>query len=665
MRPTGTDRPGSSRTETTTPGRDGARASKHAETAAPERHGLAQRLVRLSLGAAALALLVAGAALNLAVHVIERHTLAKESTAQAEVVATHLSAALQFQDRDAARETLDSLDHTLWVAHATLYDRRGSVFAQFVRPGHVDPQPLPRLAAGLHPAEDGLLVAVPVGGSAGEVGRLVLEMPLRPLYRKAAELAGLTAASAAMALLLAWGLAVGVRRDVARVERRMHALAYVDAVTGLFNRHAAGEHLQDYLREAEAAGQGFSIVTFDLDDFKTLNDTLGHAVGDQVLREVANRLREVMTPKARGYRFGGDEFVIICPSPEGLREPQRYGHMVRLALAGSLQAQGYEVPLAGSIGVARWPADGRDPADVLRASDIAMYQAKHGGKNSLVVFDAGLREASEQRLRIESDLRIALREGQLRLHYQPIVELAGGAIVGAEALVRWQHPERGLLGPLEFIDAAERTGLVVPLGGWVLAEAARQLAAWRAQGFGGLRVAVNVSAGQLRGGRLLEQYRDALAAAGVADGDAGLEIELTEHTLVEDVDDNLRLLEALRAMGVRIAIDDFGTGLSSLAYLKRLPIDKLKIDRSFVAGVTDARGDRAIVAAALSIAQALDLAVVAEGVETEAQRDALRAQGCRLAQGWLFGRPVPPEAFAARLRESAPVAIPRSSVRTA
>jgi diguanylate cyclase len=275
-----------------------------------------------------------------------------------------------------------------------------------------------------------------------------------------------------------------------------------------------------------------------------------------------------------------------------------------------------------------------------------------------VVYDARLREASEQRLRIESDLRAALRDGQLVLHYQPIVDLATGAVVAAEALVRWQHPERGMVPPGEFIDAAESTGLIVPLGGWVLEAAARQLAAWRAQGFMDLRVAVNVSARQLRGGRLLQQYRDAIAAAGAVCTPGCLEVELTEHTLVEDVDDNLRLLGELRAMGVRIAIDDFGTGLSSLAYLKRLPIDKLKIDRSFVAGLPDERGDRAIVAAALSMARALDLRVVAEGVETTAQRDALREMGCDLAQGWLYGRAVPADQFAALLRP--PVAAPRA-----
>jgi EAL domain-containing protein (putative c-di-GMP-specific phosphodiesterase class I) len=315
---------------------------------------------------------------------------------------------------------------------------------------------------------------------------------------------------------------------------------------------------------------------------------------------------------------------------------------------------GVEITLSGSVGVARFPVDGDDAETVLRASDIAMYAAKTRARNSVVVFDPALRSASERRMRVEQELRQALRDGQLRLHYQPMVDAHSGALVGAEALVRWEHPVRGLILPREFIDVAEQTGLVVELGAWALGEAAQQLVRWTNEGLS-LWVAVNVSARQLRGGVLARQYREAVTLSGC---DAQrLEIELTEHTLIENVEENLRILTELRDLGARIAIDDFGTGLSSLAYLKRLPIDKIKIDRSFVSDLPSDRSDSAIIAAAASMARVLGLRVVAEGVETAAQLQAVCALGCDLAQGYLFSKPMDAALFAAWARLHEPRAV--------
>lgn len=446
----------------------------------------------------------------------------------------------------------------------------------------------------------------------------------------------------AAALAYAWLHLVtrGWRQDVQHIAETLDGLAYKDSVTGLFNRHAAMAHLQEAMEAVPAHAQGLSVVTFDLDDFKLINDTLGHAVGDEVLRLVASRLQESLRPGARAYRFGGDEFVVICPCDVGFADPLRYGGMVQRALSGLTRLDGHELNLTGSVGVARYPVDGQTPQDVVRASDIAMYEAKSRGKGHLVVFAQGLRLATEHRVQLESELRRALREGEMRLTYQPIVELTTGRVLAAEALLRWQHPERGLLMPSDFIDVAERSGLIVELGGWVLEQAAQQLAHWQRCGLTELHVAVNVSARQLRGGFITRQYDHAVAVSQC--DPACLELELTEHTLIEDLEDSVRLLHELRRRGVTLAIDDFGTGLSSLAYLKRLPVGKLKIDRSFVAGLPQDSGDRAIVTAALSVARAMDLTVVAEGVETPRQARCLRELGCAQAQGFLYGKPMNP-----------------------
>ncbi|MBI5260067.1 MAG: EAL domain-containing protein [Burkholderiales bacterium] len=608
---------------------------------------LGARLTRLALAAAAITLLLIGSVLNVVTYLQARDGLIDETTIQARVIAANLGAAVMFRDKQAAAEMLQSLERSPGVQRATVFDHAGRWFAEYQRSAPLS-EPLPSsslaLTSGHVIAGEQLVVTERIENAGTELGRIRFEVPLQPLSRRAWLFGGVTVAASACAMLLAYLLAVGVRRDVDQVERRLDELAYLDPVTGLYNRHAAQEHLADYLAEAQARAQGFSIVTLDLDDFKAINDTLGHHIGDEVLRLVAQRLKQALQPGARAYRFGGDEFVIICPCQQGFRDPARYGNLARQVLSGSVTIEGIDTRLVGSIGVARYPNDGLRAEEVLLASDMAMYHAKTSGKNQVVVFHAGLRELNEQRLRIESELRLALREGQLRLHYQPVVDLASGQLVGAEALLRWRHPERGLVPPAQFIAVAERSSLIVELGGWVLIEAASQLGRWAAQGLAPLPVAVNVSARQLQGGRLLQQFEQAVSQSGC--NPALLEIELTEHTLVEDVEDNIRLLCALRDRGVRIGIDDFGTGLSSLSYLKRLPAAKIKIDRSFVRDLPADRGDLAIVEAAVSMAHALDLQVVAEGVETEAQHQMLARLGCNFGQGYLYSPALDAQQFA-------------------
>jgi diguanylate cyclase (GGDEF)-like protein len=649
---------------------------------------LGVRLTRLALAVAAVALLVTGTALNVAMHLLARDGLVDETTIQARMLAANLEAPIVFSDPRAAGEVLASLDRSPGVARATVFDAQNRPLASYWRAevhdereaGRVHPdadadaQPsterndlapsirLPASAPAASPVDgvghryvgDMLVVTERIEQARREIGRVRLEVPLAPLHARAWLFGSITVGAALCAMLLAYLLAVGVRRDVDVIERRLDDLAHLDPVTGLFNRHAAREHLAVYVDEARASGEGFTVATLDLDNFKAVNDTLGHHVGDELLRLVAQRLRQVMPPGARAYRFGGDEFVVIVPGKAEGQAEVHPARIVRQALTGTVRVEGIEMRLGGSIGIARFPVDGAGADEVLLASDMAMYQAKAAGKNQVAVFHHGLREANEQQLRTESDLRSALRHGQLRLYYQPIVELASGNFVGAEALLRWEHPQRGLQPPAPLISVAERSGLIVQLGGWVLQEAARQQVVWRSSGLPPWPVAVNVSARQLRGGRLLQQLDQALMRTGCRPD--CLEIELTEHTLVEDVDDNIRLLARLRERGVRIAIDDFGTGLSSLAYLKRLPAAKLKIDRSFVRDLPTGRGDAAIVQAAVSMAHALGLDVVAEGVETAAQHRVLADMGCRYGQGYLYSPPLDAEAFARWVQARLPAA---------
>jgi diguanylate cyclase (GGDEF)-like protein len=621
---------------------------------APHTPGLlAARLTRLALLAAALALLLAGAALNGTMFVLNRNALVEDARTQAKLISANVVAPLIFADLSATKETLDTLAQSPRVARAVLFDRNGKVFARYERrslPGlsaaksssPIESNPVPE-TAGHRFIGQYLVLDEDVINASTRAGMLRVVVPLAPLYNQSWVFGFSTLAALVLSLGVAWVMTAGVRRDIASIEHRLDELAHRDPVTGLFNRHAALQHMDRMIAESRRTGRGFSVVTLDLDDFKLINDTLGHPTGDEVLRQISRQLIAGMLPGARVYRFGGDEFVVVCPCPEGYADPARYGQFVRLALTATSKIAGHDLRLGGSVGVARYPDDGADSADLLRASDIAMYAAKAGGKGQVVVFEPGLLAHNAQQMQLEAELRKAIEQGELRLHYQPIVELATGRVLGAEALVRWQHPQQGLLQPSYFLGVAERTPLIVDLGAWVLQEAARQLAIWHQKGWPQLWVSVNVSARQLHHDVLARQYDQAMQLYG---GDPHLlELELTEHTLVDDIEGHQQLLSGLRDRGVVIAIDDFGTGLSSLSYLKHLPVDKLKVDRSFVNGLPQDEGSAAIVGATLAMARAFGLRVVAEGIETLEQLAMLQALGCDFGQGYLFSKPIEATSF--------------------
>ncbi|MCW1938381.1 EAL domain-containing protein [uncultured Pseudomonas sp.] len=441
----------------------------------------------------------------------------------------------------------------------------------------------------------------------------------------------------------------GISTDITEHKKNLeqiHQLAYYDALTGLPNRRLLLEHLQFALARSARSRREGALLFIDLDNFKQLNDTLGHDMGDLLLQHVSERLLNQVRLEDSLARLGGDEFVLILenlePEPQAaIATIEHVAEKLLRALATPFELPGYNHSGSASIGVALFSQPHDKPEELLKHADLAMYEAKAAGRNTLCFFDPRMQQALAARATLEHELRRALSEAQLLLHYQPQVD-ERGELLGAEALVRWQHPQRGLVPPGEFIPLAESTGLILPMGRWILHTACQQLASWandpqRAE----LTVAINVSARQFHHPDFVTDVLSALQKTGA--NPHKLELELTESQLVQDIEALINKMGQLRAYGVRFSLDDFGTGYSSLSYLKRLPLDQLKIDRSFVRDLLDNASDTAIVRTILALGQALELRVIAEGVESQAQRDALLSLGCRHFQGYLYGVPQPAE----------------------
>lgn len=444
---------------------------------------------------------------------------------------------------------------------------------------------------------------------------------------------------------------VSTRRDA---EERVRQLAHYDELTGLPNRTLFQIELQRALVAAHALDTRLALMFIDLDRFKIINDTLGHDAGDLVLVEVAQRLRASLRDTDIIARLGGDEFVVLIEGIEGNGEAAAVAQKVLEQIGRPIAIDERDYSVTASVGISQYPIDGQDVQSLRKNADLAMYRAKEKGKNQYEFYSVYMSRRSSQQLALEADLRQALERGELVVHYQPRVRVVtGGAarIVGCEALLRWQHPQRGLLSPGHFIGIAEETGLIVPIGLWVVETAGRQNVAWREAGLPPVSVSVNVSARQLADRGFADKVAYLLEHSGMA-ADA-LELEITESLLMDHPERSVKLLRAINALGVRIAIDDFGTGHSSLAYLKRFPIDCIKIDRAFVADLPDEADACSIARAIVALAHSLQRTVVAEGVETAMQRDFLLQQGCDEFQGFLFGRPVDAAAFATLLADEA------------
>ena len=437
---------------------------------------------------------------------------------------------------------------------------------------------------------------------------------------------------------------------IAERERRITHLAFNDVLTGLPNRALFQETLDLELRQRERSGGTIALLCVDLDDFKSINDTLGHPVGDEVLRRVAARLTEAMG-KCFVARLGGDEFVIVAEAEEA-DGVERLAQQVLETIEAPLAIDGQNIDPSASIGIALAPGDGDDAQTLHKNADLALYRAKELGRRTFCFFEESLNERAQQRRMVENDLRIALREGQFEMYFQPLFDLAKNRIGSFEALMRWHHPQRGMISPADFIPIAEDTGLIVELGAWALREACAQAASWPDH----IRVAVNVSSVQFRRPGLSQIVLQALTASGL--DPQRLELEITESIFLEGSDATLAVLHSLRALGVRIALDDFGTGYSSLSYLQSFPFDKIKIDRSFIQDLLTRPGATAIVRAITDLAQALGMETTAEGVEENDQLAELRGHGCTSVQGYLFSRPVNPAAVVQMLAEENPLWAP-------
>ena len=394
---------------------------------------------------------------------------------------------------------------------------------------------------------------------------------------------------------------------------------------------------------ARRNGKQLAVLFVDLDRFKNINDTLGHDIGDLLLQEVGKRLQGCLRDSDTVARLGGDEFVILLPSMVDAADVEVVAHKILAATSKSFSALGQEFRVTASVGVSTYPRDGEDEQSLMKNADIAMYQAKEDGKNNFQFYSAQMNSNSFERLALESSLRRALDHGEFQLHYQPKIDARSGAIVGIEALLRWQHPELGMVAPAKFIPIAEETGLIVSIGKWVLMTACTQNVAWQKSGLPHLNMAVNLSRRQFTDESLLRDITSILEETGMSP--ALLELEITESTLMHDVDKALGTLKTFRDLGVRLAIDNFGTGYSSLSNLRKFPIDTIKIDGSLIRDLSNQAENRSIAEATIAMGRNLSLTVLAECVETKAQADFLREHACDEFQGFYFSKPVTANKF--------------------
>lgn len=437
---------------------------------------------------------------------------------------------------------------------------------------------------------------------------------------------------------------------------KLDHLAHYDGLTDLPNCMLLQDRLGQAVEGARRQGRRFAVLFMDLDRFKHINDSLGHFVGDQLLKSVAHRLVECVRQSDTVSRKGGDEFVLLLPEVEHAEDAAQSAQKILTALSLPHHIANHDLHISISIGISVYPDDGESVEALLQCADTAMYHAKESGRNNFKFFEQDMNARAVERQTIESHLRLALHRHEFILHYQPKIDLTSGAIVGVEALVRWQHPERGLLQPLQFVPVAEDSGLIRPIGRWVLREACRQAQAWLQAGLPPVTMAVNTSALEFRAGDFFDNLCTTLAETGLSPG--SLEIELTESVLIRDAESSASVLHDISQLGVRLAIDDFGTGYSSLSYLKQFPIDTLKIDKSFVNQMGSSADDTSIVNAIISMGKSLRKRTIAEGVESIEQYGCLLALKCDEGQGFYFGRPVAADALSSILKSGLSLSVP-------
>lgn len=614
------------------------------------------RVAATGLLATGLALLTVVVTLTAFDYWSSRRFLLADSRVEAAIIADNVSTALVFRDAQTAEEILGALRASPMVLMAAVYDGEGVLFASFQKDGG---QPVPSMRPS-HAKRDeayealGLQIlelAFPIKNRGALLGGIYLRKSMADVHTQLGIRLGGALLIAGGAMALAAVLVLSSVAAVREAERQLRLLAHQDAVTGVGNRHFFNERLQHELSRAASQDRMLALVYVDLDNFKTLNDTFGHAAGDGLLRQVAQRLQSVIRSEDELCRMGGDEFAVIVRLDMDEKALRSYGLRIVKVFDGSFAELGQQMTVTCSAGIATYPSDATEIDGLISCADTAMYKAKDLGKNRCERFDPSMNLVAIRRRAIEHALRLTLENGKgLELHYQPVFSAKDRQMTGAEALLRWSHPELGKISPLEAVTVAEECGLIVQLGYLVLRAACRDASKW--QGRSLFRVAVNVSARQLGDPLFVERVMDILREEDLPPN--ALEIELTETVLMENMEAGGNMLHGLSQRGVQLAIDDFGTGYSSLAYLRRLPVKRLKIDRSFVRDLPHQEHSQMIVKAIVALSHGLNLAVTAEGVETEAQADYLSESGCDALQGYLFARPMPLIEFEALKLEMAP-----------
>lgn len=603
----------------------------------PSGAELTSKFTTINIVVAGAAVLLASVALIVLQSLSLRSALLEDLGTQARIVGDNAASALLFNDADAARKTLAPLSALPNILEAELLSPKGEALASYRQSNsEVIDEPWPM--KGYRFRFGSVDVVQNIEFDTQVVGVVRLRASLDQLYRRLIGYAGTTLMVSISALALSLLLVARMRKVVSRAESRLQFLAHVDSVTQLPNRHTFNERLDFAVSRLKHFPGRVALLVMDLDNFKLVNDSLGHQSGDLLLGMVAQRFSSSLRRDDIVCRIGGDEFAVILENADRDIDAVHIAEKLLNSLSLPFWIGTHEIFVSASIGLSFYPADAHDTQELIRNADAALYAAKARGKGSFELFTPAMNERAQQRLSLESRLRRALERQEFVLHYQPQVELGSGRIVGVEALLRWKDNDR-LVGPNEFIPVAEESGLIVPIGEWVLQEACAQARRWLDKGLPPLRMAVNLSARQFDSDNLLEKVHFAVGAAQLHPG--LVELEITESAIMHNTAASARLLQQLSGAGFKVAIDDFGTGYSSMSYLKRFPIHRLKVDRSFVTDLTIDKDDAAIVAAVVAMAHALGLEVIAEGVETREQYAKLRALGCDLGQGYLMSRPLP------------------------
>ncbi len=639
-------------------------------------------------------------------YVQTKKSLEENLLVQANIIGDNSASAMVFSDPHTAQDILFALHGSPSVRQAALYLADGTLFAAYKRDRKLSDLPMPA-QSGFAYSVDTLDVVHPIIQAGARIGTILIRLDLDGVYQGLARafLAILIASSLALLLaflILAWlqhsitsplsrlvalmhsvsddkdysvrsldtgkdeigYLADGFNQMLEKIDAHDHKLrriAHYDNVTALPNRHYFNQRLEDAIDEAAQNGEHVGVLFIDLDNFKVVNDTLGHNVGDMLLKTVAERIAGALRGSDCVCRIGGDEFAVILQDLPGHGDAAVVAGKILNEMAQAVWVNDSEIYIGASIGISVYPDDAADMRALLRCADVAMYYAKSRGKNNFQMFQQDMEGKALKRLALESAMRKALEKKEFVLHYQPQVDIATGKLVAVEALIRWPRPDIGVVGPLDFIPVAEDSGLIIPLGEWVLRTACLQAKQWLDAGTP-LRVAVNLSGRQFADERLVSNILAVTSEIGLPP--YLLELELTESMLMDTKEISIAKLEELKNAGFMLSVDDFGTGYSSMSYLKRFPIHALKIDRSFIQDLPYNQDDAAITKAIVSMAHSLGLEIVAEGVETSEQMRFLREHGCKVSQGFFFGQAVPPSEIPAIAQTIAKTAAAASDAST-